>query len=141
MSGVDYFNTFIAVAPDSTATGGMVPHGGAKSGTVVSRMWHMITQSPYKYTSADVIFSVHADRAKIAAADRPHAREEYFSVGRACLRSSDLGKRYGWGIHADTTGHVALYAVGTREYAAFAAGVAPNGEPVALTRAMRSIRR
>lgn len=141
MSGVDYFNTFIAVAPDSTATCGMIPPGGAKSDSIVARMWRMIAESPYEYTSADVIFSVYADRAKIADADRPTARAEYFGVGRACLRSSDLGKRYGWGIHADTTGHVALYAVGTREYAAFASGVAPDGEPVALTRAMRSTRR
>jgi len=141
MSGVDYFNTFIAVAPDSTATCGIIPPGGATSDTVAARMWRMIAESPYEFTSADVIFSVYADRAKIAEVDRPGARAEYFSVGRACLRSSELGRRYGWGIHADPVGHVALYPVGTREYAAFASGITPEGEPVALTRAMRSTRR
>lgn len=141
MSGVDYFNTFIAVAPDSTALTGIVPSGGPKSTSIAARTWRMIADSPYEHTSADVIFSVFADRTHIPPEDRPAAREAYFSVGRACLRSSDLGKKYGWGVHANTRGFVALYAVGSAEYASFAAGVTPEGEPVALTRAMRSIRR
>lgn len=141
MSGVDYFNTFIAVAPDSTAPGGIVPPGGPQSGSVAARTWRMIADSPYEYTSSDVIFSVFADRAHIPPEDRAAAREAYFSVGRACLRSSDLGKKYGWGVHANTAGRLALYAVGSPEYASLAAGLTPEGEPVALTRAMRRIRR
>jgi hypothetical protein len=57
------------------------------------------------------------------------------------MRSSDLGKRYGWGVHADENGRIALYAVDSTEYAALAAGVSPfDGSTVAVTRAMRSSR-
>lgn len=141
MAGVDYFNTFIAVAPDTTAATGIVPPERAPSPSVASRIWQLVANEPYRYTSGDVIFTVFADRAGIPAARRPAARVEYFSIGRACLRSSDLGKRYGWGIHADSAGRIALYALGSADYAALAAGATPEGDPVALTRAMRCSRR
>ncbi len=140
MAGVDYFNTFIAVAPDSTAVTGIMPPERGETPTVASRTWQLIADEPYRYTSGDVIFTVYAERSGIADDDRDAARKEYYGVGRACLRSSDLGKRYGWGIHADADGRVALYPLGSREYEAFAAGAAPDGQPVALTRAMRSRR-
>jgi hypothetical protein len=43
-------------------------------------------------------------------------RERFFSKGQACLRSSPLSKRYGWGTHHDAEGRVALYPVGSAEY-------------------------
>ena len=67
--------------------------------------------------------------------------EAFYSTSHACLRSSDLGKRYGWGIHADPDGRLAVYAVGSDAYASLAAGVAPDGSPVTVTAAMRSARR
>ena len=80
-----------------------------------------------------------ADRAGIPEADRPAARAEFFS--RACLRSSDLGKRDGWGLHHDAEGRVALVAVDSPEYAAFAPGRTPGGGSVSVTAAMRSSRK
>ena len=115
---------------------GTVPPERADSPTVASCTWQMIADEPYRYTSGDVIFAVFAERAGIAPNDRPGAREQYYSVGRACLRSSDLGKRSGCDVHADAEGRVADYAAGSREYGALAAGATPDGEPMALTRAM-----
>jgi hypothetical protein len=100
----------------------------------------MIATAPYKHTSDDVIFTVWADRRDVPAADREAARAEFFSKGQACLRASDLGKRYGWGVHSDAEGRVALVGVGTPEYDAFAAGSTPDGQPVMVTRAMKSKR-
>ena len=37
------------------------------------------------------------------------------------LRSSPLGKRYGWGIHHDADGRIALVPLGSDEYRALAA--------------------
>lgn len=140
MEGVDYVNTFIAVAPDSTASAAIAPPERGGKPTVASRTWELIATQPYRHTSGDVIFTVYAERAGILDDDRPAAREEYFSIGRPCLRSSDLGKRYGWGVHADADGRIALYPVGSPEYQALEAGDGPTGEPVAVTRAMRSKR-
>ena len=53
--------------------------------------------------------------------DVPAARAAFFAKGQPCLRSSALAKRYGWGIHSDEGGRVALYARESERYAQLAA--------------------
>ncbi len=142
---VDYVDTFIAVADDSTAAMGTVPPSKPGNPSVTARMFQMISEHPYRYTSGDVIFTVFADRHGIAEQERAAARDEFYSRSQACLRSSDLGKRYGWGIHADAEGCIALVGVETPEYAEFVSGHAPGagsagGAPIKLTMAMRNSR-
>ena len=36
------------------------------------------------------------------------------------MRASGLGKRFGWGVHADAEGRVAIYAVDGKRYQALA---------------------
>ena len=85
-------------------------------------------------------FTVWADRQGIPDADRPAVRAESHQVGRACLRASDLGKSYGWGIHADAAGRLALHPCGSAEYDELASGRASDGTPVKVVRAMRAKR-
>jgi len=140
MDSVDYVNTFITVAPDSAADAGSAPPA-KESPTVAERMHAMIVDAPYVHTSGDVIFTVWADRRDIPEAERPASRAEFFSKGQACLRSSDLGKRYGWGVHSDAEGRVAIYGIDSPEYAAFATGTSPiDGTEVTVRPAMRSKR-
>lgn len=139
MDSVDYVNTFITIAPDSSPAEGMTPPA-KDDPTVAARTLSMIAEHPYRYTSGDVIFTVWADRRAVPARERDAARAEFYSKGIACLRSSDLGKRYGWGVHADSEARVAVYAVDSPEYAAFSSGAAPDGSPVTVTAAMRSRR-
>ena len=140
MHSTDYVDTFIAVADDCPVPGAAVPPERTPAG-VAALTFRMIFEAPYRYTSDDVVFTVWADRRGIAEADRAAARAEFFATGQPCLRASDLGKRYGWGIHADSAGRVALVPVGSAEYAGLAAGRAPDGTAVTVTRAMRSSRR
>lgn len=137
---VDYVDTFITIAPDAT---GQVseprPRGGKP--TVASATWELIHDAPYRHTAGDVIFTVWADRQGVPDADRAAARADYYAVGRPCLRASDLGKRYGWGVHADSHGRLAVYPAGTPEYESLAAGRAPDGTAVQVVQAMRSGRR
>lgn len=141
MDNVDYTNTFIAQAPDAAAATGSSPPVNDAAPSVAARTFAMIAEHPYGFTSGDVIFTVWADRRGIPDADRAQAREEFYSKGQACLRSSDLGKRYGWGVHADAEGRIAVYAVDSPEYASFASGTSPlDGSEVTVTRAMRSSR-
>lgn len=135
-----YFDTFIGVAPDSTAVAATEPPSG-DAPSVAARSYRMIADAPYAHTSDDVIFTVWADRREIPGPEREAAREEFFSKGRACLRASDLGRRYGWGIHADQEGRVALYPLGSDEYDSLSSGVDPrDGRAVAVKQAMRSRR-
>ena len=142
MDPVDYVDTFIAVADDSTATRGTVPPSTEGNPSVAARTFHMVAEHPYRFTSGDVIFTVFADRRGIPEQERAAARREFYSRSQACLRSSGLGKRYGWGIRADADGRIALVGVETPEYAEFVSGRrrSASGSPVKLTKAMRSSR-
>lgn len=142
MGTTNYFDTFITVAPDAVAEHGSIPPEKPESPSVAWRTWNMIESAPYAHTSDDVIFTVWADRRGIPDVERAAEREEFFSKGQPCLRSSDLGKRYGWGVHSDAEGRVALYGVETATYAALAAGEAldDDSSDVAVTAAMRSKR-
>lgn len=141
MHSTNYFDSFIGVAPDSGAERGTPPKDGDNP-SIARRTFLMIHEHPYRYTSDDVIFAVYADRKGIPRSERAEARKTFFSKGQPCLRASDLGKKYGWGVHSDAEGRVALYGVETEEYEELAGGKrhGKNGEPVAVTHAMRSRR-
>ncbi|WP_421735089.1 DUF6157 family protein [Cellulomonas sp.] len=136
MENVDYTSTFISVAPDTSAVAGVEPVGS----TIAAATFSLIASAPYALRSSDVIFRVWASRHGVSA-DSPDEWAAFYATPHACLRSSDLGKRYGWGIHADADGRLAVYAVGSSEYAALADGVAPDGSTVVVRAAMRSSRR
>lgn len=140
MKTTNYTDTFIAVAEDCRAERGTVPPvKGAPS--IAALTFALIQPHPYRYTSDDVLFQVHAERAGIPESERAEARSAYFAEGRACLRASPLGKTYGWGIHSDAQGRVALYGVESEDYQRLALGqpLTP-GSTVRVTRAMRSSR-
>ncbi len=129
LESVDYVNTFIAIA--SGASGEVpAPHPRGGKPAIASATFEMIRENPYRYTSGDVIFTVRAGRRGIPDDDRAAARAAFYSTGRPCLRASDLGKRYGWGVHAGARGRLALYPAASPEYAALEAGAAPDGTPV-----------
>ena len=139
MHTTNYFETFITVAPDNSASEAVEPP--ARPTPSVAELTHrMIADHPYRFTSDDVIFTVWADRNGVAEADRESARETFFSKGQPCLRSSDLGKRYGWGVHSDAEGRVALVPLASAEYERLAGGTSPEGSTVTVTAAMRSSR-
>jgi hypothetical protein len=115
----NYRSTFIEVADDCAAEHGTEPPINEKP-TIAELHYRLIAEQPFARTSDDVIFETAAVRRGIAANDAA-ARDEYFSKGQACLRSSPLSKRYGWGILHDADGRVALYPRESDEYAALAA--------------------
>jgi hypothetical protein len=135
----NYFNTFIQVAEDCPARTGEEPPPRVDSPTVAGLQYRMIAQAPYKYTSDDVIFATSAEGRRLGAKATKEvqslARDEFFSRGRACLRASSLCKRFGWGIHADAEGLVAIFAVDSQRYHALA-----KDPDVVQARAMRTRR-
>ncbi len=132
MKSTNYFNTFIEVAADCPAKTAQVPPVGKKP-TVANIQFEMITENPYKHTSDDVIFSVHAFKNNIEPKKQEKERQEFFSKGQACMRCSPLAKRYGWGVHSNDKGKIAIYAVESAEYKKFC-----SDSKLAHTKAMRS---
>ena len=132
-------DTFIRVAEDCPARSGEEPPPRAGRPTVAGLQYAMTGKAPYKYTSDDVIFATSAPGreldAKASKAERSAARTEFFSRGQACMRASGLGKRYGWGVHADSKGRIAIYAVDSVRYQALS-----DDSKLTQTRAMRSKR-
>ena len=129
----NYTNTFIEVSEDCRAEHGEEPPI-AENLSIAALHYRLLIEEPYTRTSDDVLFETHALRKGIDPADAA-AREEFFSTGQACLRSSPLAKRYGWGIHHDAQGRVALVSRDSEEYARLA-----SDPGLAHTRAMRSSR-
>jgi hypothetical protein len=70
----------------------------------------------YKYTSDDVLFSIYAAKNDVADKDIDKEKSRFFSRGHPCFRSSPLPKRYGWGVHSNAEGKIAIYAVDSDEY-------------------------
>jgi len=134
--GVNYFDTLIAVAADCPATESSVPPRNEAKPTIAAEHYRLLAEHPYQLTSEDLIFQVYADKQGIPEDERPVAREEYFSVGRACLRTSPLAKKYGWGLHSDSEGRLALVGMETPEYEKLA-----SSDTTKVVRAMRSSRK
>ncbi len=116
MKTTNYFDTFIEVAEDCPVTQGEVPPLKGDKKTVANLQFEMLFDQPYKYTSDDVFFAVHAIRKDLTASEFEQARAQFFSKGQPCFRASPLTKRYGWGVHSDAEGRVALYGVGSDAY-------------------------
>lgn len=135
MGSTNYTSTFIQIADDCPVRAAERPPVDGKAPTVAALQHALISAHPYQFTSDDVLFEVYATRHAIPAEARGEAREKFFAKGQACLRSSPLGKRYGWGIHHDAHSRIALVPFGSDEYRSLAAD-----SSVKQLKAMRSKR-
>lgn len=111
----NYFNTLIQVAEDTKVDRGTIPPAKDKK-TVAQMQYELLNGNPYKYSSDDVLFQVYAERNNIPEDEYPRAREQFFSKGQPCMRTSPLTKNYGFGIHSNGEGKIALYGMETKEY-------------------------
>lgn len=114
--GVNYYDTLIAIADDSPVQEPVMPPRNDAKPTIAAEQYRLLADRPYELTSEDVIFTVHADKNRIPTDERDTAREEFFQTSRACLRTSPLAKKFGWGLHSDAEGRLALVGAGTDRY-------------------------
>ena len=131
----NYYDTFIEAAADTKTSLGRIPPQKEKK-TIAEMQYKLIAEHPYKYTSDELLFQVYADRNALPLSEYESARKAFFSKGQACLRASPLTKNYGFGIHNDHAGKIALYAIETAEYARFL-----NDPKITKVKAMRSSRK
>jgi hypothetical protein len=116
MHSTNYRNVFIEVAEDCPAVKSEIPPQNDNVKTIARLHYEMLIDAPYKYTSDDILFKVYAVRNKIPVCKYIKEREVFFSKGQACMRSSPLTKRYGWGIHADQNQKIAIFPIESEEY-------------------------
>ena len=112
----NYKDTFIEIADDCPATCGEVPPTKGDQKTAANIQFEMVSKNPYIYTSDDILFQVFAHKNDLTKSEYKTARDIFFSKGQPCFRASPLTKRYGWGIHNDKNGKIAIFGVETAEY-------------------------
>src|SRR5438270_13238655 len=113
---MNYFDTLIEVADDCPTKKAQVPlaRGGKKTKAVVE--YEILFKHPYKHTEEDIAFETYAVLHNIPKAVWPKERQPRLSKGHPHLRVSALAKRYGWGIHNNAAGKVAVIAVSSLKY-------------------------
>jgi hypothetical protein len=121
----NYINHFIEVAEDCPASIAEKPPSKEPK-TAAQIEYETLINSPYQYASDDIPYEANGRRGEIS-------REDFFSKGQPCFRSSPLTKRYGWGAHSNADGKIAIHAVEFDEYKRLSA----DGS-IEHTKAMRS---
>ena len=106
MKSTNYRDTLITASPDSPVSAGTIPE---KPGTVAA-VQHALLAEPYAMTSDDLLFAAYRERG----GDKN--REAFFARPQACLRASPLVKQFGWGVHHDGEGRIALLGMESADY-------------------------
>ncbi|WP_213979123.1 DUF6157 family protein [Sphingomonas sp. dw_22] len=99
MHTTNYRDTLVTVSPDSPVAVGTIPE---KPASVAGLQYAMLHASPYAMSSDDLLHAVHRARGG------EKERDAFFAKPQACLRASPLVKQFGWGIHHDAEGRIAL---------------------------------
>lgn len=136
LHSTNYYNTFIEIAEDCPVENGKEPLTRGDNQTIANYQFDLLKKNPYKYTSDDIFFKVFAIKKDLMEEELASEREVYFSKGQPCFRASPLTKKYGWGIHSDSEGKVAMYGCETEEYQKFI-----EDKSIKKVKAMRSKRK
>ncbi len=131
----NYETAFIAIADDCPTSIGEIPPMKGDKKTIAAIQFEILKKNPYKFTSDDVLFQVFAEKNDLTENELVEARKAYFSKGQACFRASPLTKRYGWGVHHNAEGKIAIYGCESEEYEKFM-----NDDSIKVYKAMRSSR-
>ncbi|MFS0723521.1 DUF6157 family protein [Paenibacillus sp. 1P07SE] len=135
----NYYGTFIAVAEDCPAEQGVVPPTRGGSKTKAGIEYELAAANPYRYTSDELLIETHIRHKGMTEEELLQQGEAikaaFTSKPQPCLRASMLPKKFGWGIHFDSKGRLALYPVESAEYRAFVDGSRPDTK---VLRAMRN---
>jgi len=141
-SDLDRRDSFILVSADCPARIGTPPPTRDGKVTIASIQYELLSKEPYRFTQAELLFETHIRRNGISEdavePGRSRARSEFFGKPQACLRASPLPKTYGWGLHFDAEGRIALVPAESKEYGRFRDGLAKG---ITILQAMRNSRK
>ena len=129
----NYYDTFIEVAEDTKVNCGTVPSSKGDTKTIAEWQYELLKKNPYQFTSDDILFQVFANRNDLTEQEHENERQIFFSKGQACFRSSPLTKTYGFGVHSNSEGKVAIFGMETEKYQQFI-----NDPKIKKVKAMRT---
>lgn len=136
---LNYYNTFIAVSDDCPADYGIVPPAKASGKTKPGIEYELAADHPYEYSQEEMLFETYVRHKQIPPEERrlreAELRTEFFGKSQACMRASMLPKKYGWGLHFNAEGKLALVPKESPDYSRFADG---EVEGVTVLKAMRN---
>ncbi|UQZ36032.1 hypothetical protein C2I18_22370 [Paenibacillus sp. PK3_47] len=139
---MSYTDTFIRVAEDCPVETGVIPVSARPLPPAHVIQFGLLAAAPYAYNHEELLYEVHVRHKQIPEEEQLTRKSEIwgelFSKSHPCLRASMLPKRYGWGVHYNREGKIALYAKESPEYDHFTSG---NAAGITLLNAMRSKRR
>ncbi len=135
MHSTNYYHTLIEVADDCKAERGVVPPLRAGGKTLARLQFELLSESPYHFTSDEVLIQIHMQRKNLPGTMLNQVRRDLFSKGQPCLRTSPLPRQYGWGIHFNAEGKIAVAGRETDLYRLW-----QNEPEIAKLKAMRSSR-
>ncbi|MBW5448882.1 hypothetical protein GE107_22845 [Cohnella sp. CFH 77786] len=135
----NYYDTFITVAADCPVEYGLIPPDKKTGKTKPGIEFELAAGHPYRYTQEELLYEVHVRHKGIPAEEQAERGEElkaeFYRKPQPCMRASMLPKKYGWGIHFNAEGKLALIPVESPEYRRFVDGGVGN---VKLVPAMRN---
>lgn len=115
MHTTNYIDAFISVAEDCPGDAAVIPPERAAP-TAARLQYDLLVTHPYRYTSDELLLAVGEARNPDTPEEAGARRAAFFAKGQPCLRTSPLARRYGWGIHHDGEGRVALFPRESEEY-------------------------
>ncbi|GIO28363.1 DUF6157 family protein [Ornithinibacillus bavariensis] len=133
---MSYKNTFITISEDSTVDSGIAPQPRNNKPTIASIEYDLIHNNPYEFSQEDVQFQTYLRKNQIESNQLDELRKQFFEKPKACFRASPLVKKYGWGIHYDNEGKLAIYAVNSEAYEQFL-----HADQITLLKGMRTKRK
>ena len=113
-------NTFVLVAPDCPVSIGTRPSPRGAKPTIPLSQYDLLIEAPYEYTLEELMFAVYVRREGLSKSDAKaqskEIRAKLFDKPYPCMRASPLPKSYGWGVHHDAKGKIAIYGIDSEEY-------------------------
>ncbi len=104
MHSINYFNALITPSEDCRAVA-KVPD---KPGSIAHLQYEMLQDAPMVHQSDDVLVTVVGTRKEIPKEEWDDLKNDLFSKGQPCFRTSPLVKTHGWGLYHDSDGRVGL---------------------------------
>ncbi len=139
---MSYTDTFITVSPDCPVEESVQPQpkGGVKTKPLLE--FELLSDHPYRFTEKDLIYQVHLRHQGIPEEEwqerEGEIREKLFAKSHPCMRASMLPKKYGYGVHYDHEGKIAIYGMETSRYCSFAGGGEDGVRVIAAMRNKKS---
>lgn len=137
---LNYYDTLIAVADDCPVSSAVVPAPYRGKATVAVVQYELLAEQPGRLTQEDVLFRswlARQERPDVTAAEEERLRAAFFARPQACLRSSPLPKKYGWGLLFDHQGRITLCPMESDRYRRIVGGETAG---VTVLKALRSSR-